>query len=263
MCGRRTIHIVTDSEVTDTPKDEPIVLMIGTPVYGGLTPKYVLSLMETRAKLRENGILTSVQFLPGIALVSYARNELAAAFMASKCNRLLMIDADIAWTVDTVLKLVERSKTSDFVGAAPPHRRLNVDRVVQAIHDGRKNPGRFARDYAVLLTDDDRARGRTRADGDFIQVRAVGSAFPMLTRRVFERIADASPGLKYRSIEGHDAFAYFDPFVRDGKSLGEDGAFCQRWKDVGGPIELLLRAPFIHEGPVAVAGSLHEIVYDD
>lgn len=246
----------------DQADDNKPVLMFGTPVYGGLSPKYVLSLIETRAKLRELGILSTVQFLPGIALVSYARNELVAAFRASEASLLLMIDADIGWTVDTVLKLIERSKTSDFVGGAPPHRRLNVDLVVKAVQQGKKNPGRFARDYAVRLTDEDRARGRTRADGGFIEVGAVGSAFLMLTRRVFDRLAEANPKLQYTSPERSEAYAFFDPYVLDGKSLGEDGAFCQRWKDIGGKIELLLEAPFVHEGPVAIAGSLHEIIYD-
>jgi hypothetical protein len=246
----------------DPPSDAKPILMFGTPVYGGLSPKYVLSLIETRAKLRDLGILSIIQFLPGIALVSYARNELVSAFRASKATLLLMIDADIAWTVETVLRLIERSKTSDFVGGAPPHRRLNVDMVVKAVQSGKKNPGRFARDYAVRLTDDDRARGRTRADNGFIEVGAVGSAFLMLTRNVFDRLADANPQLRYTSPEGTEAYAFFDPYVLNGKSLGEDGAFCQRWKDIGGKIELLLEAPFVHEGPVAVAGSLHEIIYD-
>jgi hypothetical protein len=243
------------------PDSKPI-LMFGTPVYGGLSPKYVLSLIETRAKLRELGIMSIIQFLPGIALVSYARNELAAAFRASAATLLLMIDADIAWTVETVLRLIERSKQSDFVGGAPPHRRLNVERVVKAIQQGQRDPGRFARDYAVRLTDDDRARGKTRPDGGFIEVAAVGSAFLMLTRRVFDQLAEAHPELRYTSKEGSEAYTFFDPYVYKGESLGEDGAFCQRWKDIGGKIELLLEAPFIHEGPVAIGGSLHEIIYD-
>ena len=41
----------------DQADDNKPVLMFGTPVYGGLSPKYVLSLIETRAKLRELGIL--------------------------------------------------------------------------------------------------------------------------------------------------------------------------------------------------------------
>jgi len=252
----------TTAIVADEPSDDKPILMFGTPVYGGLSPKYVLSLIDTRAKLRELGILSTVFFLPGIALVSYARNELVAAFRASQATLLLMIDADIAWTTETVLRLIERSKQSDFVGGAPPHRRLNVDRVVKAVQEGKRNPGRFARDYAVRLTDDDRARGRSRLDDGFIEVGAVGSAFLMLHRRVFDRLAEANPGLRYTSPEGTEAYAFFDPYVLNGKSLGEDGAFCQRWKDIGGKIELLLEAPFIHEGPVAISGSLHEIIYD-
>jgi len=236
--------------------------MFGTPVYGGLSPKYVLSLIETRAKLRDMGIMSMVKFLPGIALVSYARNELVSAFRASGADLLLMIDADIAWTVETVLRLIARSKQSDFVGGAPPHRRFNTELVVKAVEAGKPNPGRFARDYAVRLTEDDFARGRSRLDDGFLEVAAVGSAFLMLTRSVFDRLAEANPQLRYTSPEGTEAYAFFDPYVFNGKSLGEDGAFCQRWKDLGGKIELLLEAPFVHEGPVAVAGSLHEIIYD-
>jgi len=239
------------------------VLMIGSPVYGGFSPKYVVSLIETRAKLRDLGIKSVWQCLPGIALVSYARNELVSAFRASGADLLLMIDADIAWTVDTVLRLIERSKQSDFVGGAPPHRRFNTELVVKAVKAGKSNPGRFSRDYAVRLTDEDIARGgKARLDGGFLEVAAVGSAFLMLTRRVFDRLEAANPQLRYTSPEGTVAYALFDPYVYNGKSLGEDGAFCQRWKDVGGKIELLLEAPFVHEGPVAMAGSLHEIVYD-
>ena len=242
--------------------DDQPTLMFGTPVYGGVSPKYVISLIETRGRLREMGISSMLKFLPGIALVSYARNELVSAFRASQATHLLMIDADIAWTTETVLRLLKRSKTSDFVGGAPPHRRISADRIVKAVQDGKPNPGRFGRDYAVRLTDDDRARGKSRLDDGFIEVGAVGSAFLMLTRRVFDRLAEANPQLRYTSPEGTEAYAFFDPFVRDGKSLGEDGAFCQRWKDIGGKIELLLEAPFVHEGPVAIAGSLHEIIYD-
>jgi hypothetical protein len=240
---------------------QPPKLMIASPVYGGLSHLYVLSLIETRAKLRDMGITTSVFFLPGIALVSHARNELGGAFMASGCERLLMIDADIGWKVDTVLRMLDRK--SDFVGGAPPHRRLNLPLVTKAALDGRPNPERFARDYAVRLTDEDRSRGsKTRSDNGFIEVGAVGTAFLMLTRRVFESIALANPDLKYRSKEKFDSYAFFNPYVYKGENLPEDGAFCRRWTDTGGKIELLLEATFTHEGPVAITGSLHEILDD-
>jgi len=241
---------------------EPTVLMIGTPAYGGLTPRYVLSLIETRAKFRDLGIFNYVKFIAGIALVSYARNELASAFLASDAQKLLMIDSDIGWMVETVLRLLERGKKSPFVAAAPPHRRVNRDLIAQAAVQGKRDPGRFGLDYAVRLTDAERQRGRARTDDGFIKVAAVGTAFQLLDRSVFERIRVATPELAYTSPEGTAAHAYFDPFVRDGQSLGEDGAFCQRWADVGGEIELLLEAEMTHEGPVAITGSLHQVMYD-
>ena len=242
-------------------KPKPVQLMIASPVYGGLSHLYVLSLIETRAKLRDMGITTSVFFLPGIALVSHARNELGGAFMASGAQRLLMIDADIGWKVETVLRMLDRK--SDFVGGAPPHRRLNLPLVAKAALEGRKNPERYARDYAVRLTDEDRARGsKTRSDDGFIEVGAVGTAFLMLTRKVFADIASANPDLRYRSKENFDSYAFFNPYIYKGENLPEDGAFARRWTDTGGKIELLLEAHFTHEGPVAITGSLHEILND-
>jgi len=239
----------------------PVDLMIASPVYGGLSHHYVLSLIDTRAKLRDMGLRTSVLFLPGIALVSHARNELGGAFLASGAKRLLMIDADIGWKTETVLKLLERQ--SDFVGGAPPHRRLNLPMVTKAALEGRRDPERFARDYAVRLTDEDRARGsKTKSDNGFIQVGAVGTAFLMLTRKVFEDIVRANPDLRYKSKENFNSCAFFNPYVYKGENLPEDGAFCRRWTDTGGTIELLLEATFTHEGPVAITGSLHEILDD-
>jgi len=249
--------------------DDKPVLMFGTPVYGGLTPDYVLSLIETRAALRDAGIFSYVEFIRGIALVSYARNELAAAFRRSRGttgpqpNRLLMIDADIGWKKETVFKLLERSKRRDFVGAAPPHRRFNGKLVAEKALQGVREPERFGQDYAVRMTDEDRARGKAGGGDGFIRLAAVGSAFLMLTPSVFDRIQEkAGDSLKYTSPEGHEAHAFFDPFIRDGQSLGEDGAFCQRWKDAGGDIELLVDAPMTHEGPVRVAGNLADLMYE-
>ena len=71
--------------------------MIATPTMtGDVCHEYVTALVAMVADLNSRGVAVDLRFYPGCCYLELARNELADQFMASDCDKLLFIDADIA-----------------------------------------------------------------------------------------------------------------------------------------------------------------------
>ena len=80
------------------PPKEQRKLMIATPMYGGMcTGMYVMGLLNTMAIMRELKVEVRWAHMTNESLITRARNELARAFLASDCDYLMFIDADIGF----------------------------------------------------------------------------------------------------------------------------------------------------------------------
>ena len=179
----------------------------------------------------------------------------ANSFRRSKqFTHVLMSDNDIGTPAWTVLRMLERQV--DFAVAAPPLRRLRLDMALEAFKAGAPKPERFAYEYAMELLPEDKARGKVSVDDrGFMRVERAGSAFMLLSRAVFEKIADAHPELCYEADDGFRECMFFQRRIVEGKPRGEDVSFCMHWRALGGSIWLLIDAHMTHQGPYTFEGN--------
>ncbi len=133
---------------------------------------------------------------------------------------LLWVDADIGFHSGDVAKLV--ALQTEFAAATYPKKTLPLR-------------------YSCALPTEGIVWNKSHTA---IQAAYVGSGFQLLSRSVFERIAKKFPELKYsprsesRAItpkEAAGSFHYYDTYTdKNGMLVGEDYAFCQRFRKAGG-----------------------------
>ena len=243
-------------------------LRVISPGYTGFSAQYVDALLRLRRICGEREIAFQWSGIQHLADIVSVRNEIARIFMESDFTHLLMVDGDIGYDPDDVLKMLDRGV--DFAVAAPPARTLRLDLVVRAAAVGDKAAEhKAARFFVTPLAEDRAARSTTLDEHGFARIESIGGAFMLLKRAVFEQLGAAHPELRYTSAEGRPTVSYFEggitgdvrldegrgQLVVDNVRLGEDRMFCLRWRRIGGDIHLLVHAQMTHTGPYTFSGS--------
>jgi hypothetical protein len=219
----------------------PHAVMLGVPCYGGaICEATVRSIEAGRALLAENGISTQVTWVRNESLVQRARNTITAHFLASDCEQLVFIDADIEFAAAHLLRLVAHPQ--DVVGG------LYRKKVLTSVD--------FA--WTPDVAADGTARRHTGAG--LIAARHLATGFLKIRRGVFGELAQAFPRMRYRAHDGEcegawreHLHAFFDCWIdADGHYLSEDYGFCVRCRQLG--IELWADpAPILrHHGMLAL-----------
>lgn len=151
-----------------------------------------------------------IAFQPGMALVHSARNLLCQRFLESDATHLVFIDADCGWNAGALVRLCMKQSAD----------------VVAGVCRRRKEP----ESYALNWLED-----RTPREDGLITVEAVGMAFACIPRKTLEVFKAATPERSYQS-DGETLHAFFDSPVRDGCLWGEDFAFCNKLRELGGAV---------------------------
>jgi len=178
------------------------------------------------------------RFLPLIAnssaLPNRARTMNGKEFLAGQAEWALLIDDDMAWTPESVKRLL---KTAKETGA----------RAVSGLALIEKESGNgkrvYPHAYQIVPLGDDRYEQLPIAtipmDRPF-QVHAVGGACFLVHRDVYQAIAGLARGIT--------AYPWQEEVYQPGldSQMGEDLVFCQRIRKAGFDIYYEPRAPFLH-----------------
>lgn len=186
-------------------------LFVAIPAYDRrMTIETSRSLLNELGAATLSGIELQFAFLPGCSLITQARNQLVADFLASDADRLVFVDSDIAWDAGQLLKLAAH----------------DVDFCAGAYRYKDENEG-----YPVAWMD----RPQLWADPStgLLEVEMVPAGFLSLNRTVFNKLKEAHPNRGY-AFHGRPFHAFFHCPPGD----GEDGAFCRDWRAIGGQIWL-------------------------
>lgn len=216
-------------------------IFIALPAYTGqIHVGTMKSLMGDLMTLAFRGDRIAVHDRPG-ALIGDCRAALVALFLAEKdATHLVMIDHDVVWQPGGLVKLVDHDV--DFVCGMYP---------------GRSDPIRFNFRSPMMEGGElnvDRKTGLVEAWG-------VPAGFVCFSRSMLEKMvahyADLEFEVEAKDIPGNRAWALFDPYrLPDSKvKLGEDYAFCQRWRDIGGKVWVDPFIPMGHIGFKTFAGE--------
>jgi hypothetical protein len=179
----------------------------------------------------------STRFLPGCSLITMARNQLVDDFIASDCDRLVFIDADLSWEPGSVLKLCAHD--ADCVGGAYRFKQEEEAYPVAWPASAEITPERLK-----------------YAEAGLMEVEGLPGGFIAIRRAALDRFREVQGNRTYAHF-GHGAYAYFTAPFRDGRLMGEDNAFCADLRAAGVPI--LLDPSLVithHDGPTAYTGCV-------
>jgi hypothetical protein len=201
-------------------------ILIAIPAYGGnVSEKTLTGVYETTRDFVREGISVELITVVNESIIHHARSNLANFFYHNTdATHLLWVDADIGFHSSDVRKLIELN--AEFAAGTYPKKTLPVRYTVSLPQEG------------VVW------------NGAHTAVKAarVGSGFVLLSRAAFERIAKKFPELRYspRSesrrvtpAEMAGSYHYYDTLKNEeGVLMGEDYAFCERFRAAGGTIWL-------------------------
>lgn len=187
------------------------------------------------------------------AEIDVVRNLIAAHFLRSDADMLLMLDADQGVSVEVLARMIDLNKP--VVGCVYPRR---------AYHWGGVEPG-AAKDLSQLLyqayrfvgfLEEDESGRATIIDG-FAKAEYVGTGIFLVRRAAFETLMRQYPELKGRGFNvnqlpdcGDDGrWGFFNRIEQeDGAPISEDISFCRRWREGGGEIWAEVTANTTHVG---------------
>jgi hypothetical protein len=224
-------------------KVEEISLLIAIPCYGGnLTSETVAGLYKLTKHLERVGIFNELLLLSNQSLIPAARATIANVFINdTNHTHLLMLDADVGFTAESVIKLFELEV--DYACAAYPIKTI---------------PNK----YNFTISDKEFNDSHTA-----ISVDSIGAGFNLVTRNVFEKIAKVFIDLKYFPTDNtigynisqeryNNSYAYFETYIDSNKQqVSEDFAFCNRWRQTGGKIWMVTDVALTHTGSYVFQGQ--------
>ena len=229
----------TDNEPKVDPK---IKLFVATPVHSECSIHYTQSLLELQKECWRKKI--GVRFhLMKSSLVTQGRNMCVSAFLESDSTHLLFIDSDISFNAGAAERLVACDK--DIISIPYPLKDMNWDKALKLFSEGKLKTAKDIRNkafyrYPMKVPDNNAIKIK---DG-IIEVTHSPTGFMMIKREVFDKMIEKYPHLRIdqdQVINGKNErlphmWNFFDTQFDQEKHtyLGEDFAFCKRWKDIGG-----------------------------
>jgi hypothetical protein len=229
--------------------------MFITPCYGEVVSRnFIKSMMELQNALWRHSLSATIEIRPGDSLVTRARNEATAIFLADKtATHLFWIDSDVGFTAEQVFRLLLADR--DVVAGAYPIKRFEWPAQLPA-GTTRESFNASCLRYPVNAANGSETMDRTIDEDGFIEVSEAPTGFMVIKREVFVRMMQQLPGLQYTpdglpTLPHRDLFyRFFDVLVDPdtGRYLSEDYAFCRRWRDLGGKVFIDARAKLSHQG---------------
>ena len=229
----------TDNEPKVNPK---IKLFVATPVHSECSIHYTQSLLELQKECWRKKI--GVRFhLMKSSLVTQGRNMCVSAFLESDSTHLLFIDSDISFNAGAAERLVACNK--DIISIPYPLKDMNWDKALKLFNEGKLKTAQDIRNkafyrYPMKVPDNNPIQIK---DG-VIEVTHSPTGFMLIKREVFDKMIEKYPHLRIdqdQVINGKNErlphmWNFFDTQFDQEKHtyLGEDFAFCKRWKDIGG-----------------------------
>lgn len=217
-----------------------IKLMIAVPtVDGSLDHEFLACLNETYGMLNAVGAAHQFSLEPFNADITMARNKMFARFMRSDCSHVLMIDCDMGWKPEDVVRLFAAKK--DFVAVAGPKKRVPLQCAV--------TPLPLDKNYGKINFD---------PESGTVEVKEVGGAFNLYSRAFGEKMIAAFPELEYAAFGGGSEYALFLPLITEKAYKAEDYAICHRWRQIDGEVFVCPDVSLQHTGRKVFEGAWTE-----
>jgi hypothetical protein len=251
------IWFTNEPRHTEQNKDiKPYTILVATPVHSDVSMHYTQSLLHLQKWCFHNNVRIGFQLMKS-SLITQGRNMCVAEFLKKGFTHLLFIDSDIAFNEGAAGRLIEANK--DVISIPYPLKDMNWDKGFKMIQEGKiksaldlKNKAFYR--YPFKVPDPENIKIQNKV----IEVTHSPTGFMMIKREVFEKMIIAYPNLRIDQDQlvngkveklGH-MWNFFDTLFDPEKRtyLGEDFAFCKRWRDIGGTCHAWIGDYITHVG---------------
>ncbi|MDF7675467.1 hypothetical protein PT286_01775 [Neisseriaceae bacterium ESL0693] len=241
--------------------------VIMTPSHDGkYFHNYVQSLINLTAHAAATGIRVQILMQQGESLITRARNNCVAEFLANpQWTHLFWIDSDIGFSTDAFYRLLLADR--DIVAGVYPLKYESWPAEGLPAHMNQQQFNAQYTHYTVNINEaDSNNEVHIHVDNDgFIEMEDAPTGFMVIKRAVFEKLMKAFPHLRYKpdSIGVEDQglhYRFFDCFVDpvSQRYLSEDYAFCRLWNQIGGKIYIDGGSNLSHQGSKTFRGPFTE-----
>ena len=236
-------------------------IFVATPVHSDCSIHYTQSLLEFQRYCYEKKIGVTFQLFKS-SLVTQGRNLSVGGFMESKHTHLLFIDSDIDYEAKSIQAMVDKDK--DVISVPYPMKTFNWDKMFANFKEGKiKNPIELAMNgntYPMRLPNED----NFQLENGCIEVSHSPTGCMLIKRSVIEKMIEKYPEMRIsqptiingKPVEKPFLYNFFDTMFNpvDHTYMGEDFAFCKRWKDIGGKCHAIIDQLITHVGEHQYSG---------
>lgn len=167
----------------------------------------------------------------GDSILPRARCSLLGEFVRSDCEKLLMIDDDVSWQPEGLIRILGHRE--DIVGGVYPKKGDDLS-------------------YPALLRKD---RPPIREDG-LVEVDGLPGGFMCIGRNAAWKLVERySQNVYWDQASGLDCWVLWDFGWKPEGWHGEDYRFCDRWKAMGGKLWADTGIPLSHTGKKTWTGD--------
>ena len=241
-------------------------IFITAPCFGNLvTVDFMQSMINVQSWAAKKYFPIRFYWLGQNAIITEARNRCVAEFLNDNdhYSHLLFVDADVAFGVETLEKLLEADK--DVAVAPYPNKSFDwAWQEFRVTNDPGADYEKVGLTFNVVFENQDNGKSTIQPDKDgFLKVRRAPTGMMLIKREVFTRLIGAPYPQRvkpYRDVKDtKNMFGFFDVMtLKSGHRLGEDFAFCERVQAASREIWVLCTANMRHEGAAKFTGNFQE-----
>lgn len=215
-------------------------LFIGLPAYDfKVSVRLAIALAELALKAQQHGIQVQISNVSGCSVVSRVRNIISDQFLESDAEHLFMVDSDINFKADDVIRLMAWNQTKPIVAG------IGVARKTEKVF------------FSML--DHDENGDLTMDKMGLVRAKRVGTGFIMIRRDVFLAMRQNHPEWAYfDQNSGKTLHSFFDFKSTPEGYIGEDYMFCDRARDEGFTVWIDPTIKLGHMGVHEFEGSFGE-----
>jgi len=240
-------------------------IFVGTPVHSDVSIHYTQALIEFQKECFLKKMKVSFHLIKS-SLVTQGRNLCVSGFLESKATHLLFIDSDIYFQGKSIFSMIKADK--DVISVPYPLKTLMWDKAYRKIQEGKiKHPDDIRRalhTYPMKVPD----VNNINLDKGVMEVTDSPTGCMLIKREVIEKMIEKYPEKEIRQktvingqyIDKPHMWNFFDThFDPKTKTFnGEDFAFCQLWRNIGGKCYAYINDSIVHVGEHQYQGKFYD-----
>lgn len=226
-------------------------LFVASPTTGLVDIHYMRSIFDLQAECHKRKCSLQLH-LHKASLVTFGRNACTASFLSSDYTHMIFVDTDIQFNAKDIFRMIDANKEVVLI----PYPLKYYDwKKADEMYTNYKipvNKGGYVWPVKVSTPED------MTVDNGIIEIEHGPAGCMVIQKSAFERLINCYPEMKLRQKTLIDEKTHSNEFTynfwdtmyikEENRIVGEDFAFCKRFKEAGGNIFALIDAEITHHG---------------